>query len=102
MSMRLFSPMIALLVLIAVNRYEEWPNLQYPVSDVGHIRDVLQRRYYVDEVVELCDGQATKENIMRTFIELQQRVETHDSVLIYYSGHAHLRDLGFVFLGEPA
>ena len=77
-------------VLIAVNRYAEWPNLQYPVSDAKQIKDVLLQRYFVNEVVELYDTEATKENIMRTFIELQQRVDTHDSLSIYYSGHGHL------------
>jgi sulfatase modifying factor 1 len=78
------------LVIIAINRYRQWPGLQYPVDDAKEIRDVLLHRYYIDECIELYDEESTKEHIAQLFIRLQTKCDVHDSLLIYYAGHGHL------------
>ena len=78
------------LVVIAINRYREWTNLQYPVIDARGIRDILASRYYIDEVLELYDEDATKSNIIKLFSELQEKADPNDSILIFYAGHGHL------------
>ncbi len=91
------------LVLIAVNRYREWPHLQYPTVDAKAIRDILTSRYYIDEVIELYDEEATKANILKLFANLQKEVKTDDSLLIYYAGHGHLdnmANIGFWILTD--
>lgn len=78
------------LVIIAISRYYEWPNLRYPTQDAREIKDILVRRYYIDEAIEIYDEEATKENIIKLFVNLQKDVGLNDSVLIYYAGHGHL------------
>jgi len=74
-------------VLIAIDRYREWAPLREPVSDARAVKDVLSRRYYIDEFVELYDAQATAAGIRQLFSRLADTVGTSDSVLIYYAGH---------------
>lgn len=86
------------LVVIGINRYRNWLPLNSPVEDVQEIRDILQSRYYIDEVHELYDEEATKANIIKLLVRLQRKVKPDDSVLILYSGHGHLdehSDTGF-------
>ena len=78
------------LVIIGINEYQHWLPLHSPVQDVQEIRDILLARYYIDEVHELYDAQATKANIIKMFVDLQKKVKIDDSVLILYSGHGHL------------
>jgi len=85
-------------LFIAIDAYRLWPALKKPVSDAKEIRDILKKDYYIDEVVELYNGQASKQNIIRTFTELQSKLGVHDSLFIYYAGHGHLdknSDAGF-------
>ncbi len=78
------------LMVIGINEYQYWLPLHSPVKDVREIRDILVSRYYIDKVFELYDHEATKANIIKLFVKLQEKVQIHDSVLIVYSGHGHL------------
>ncbi len=89
------------LILIAVNRYREWPHLQYPTVDAKAIRDILTNRYYIDEVIELYDEEATKANILKLFANLQKEVKMDDSLLIYYAGHGHLDNMANIGFWIP-
>jgi hypothetical protein len=80
-------------VLIAIDRYRSWTALRNPVKDARDIRDILSRQYYVDEVIELYDADATKADINRLFGSLIERVAPEDSVLISYAGHGYLDPL---------
>jgi len=77
-------------LIIGIDRYEQWMPLQNPVSDAKEIKNILTSRYYVDEVIELYDEDASKANILRTFRDLQEKLEINDSLFIYYAGHGHL------------
>jgi len=77
-------------VLIAVNRYQEWPALQGPVRDAEEIAGILQERYCVDEVRKLYDEQATKAGILRLLVGLKESLGPEDSLLVFYAGHGHL------------
>jgi hypothetical protein len=76
-------------LFIAIDRYRAWPSLKRPVADAQEIRDILREHYYIDEVIELYNADATRTNITRTFTELQRKIDTHDSLFIYYAGHGH-------------
>ncbi|MDR2702565.1 MAG: SUMF1/EgtB/PvdO family nonheme iron enzyme [Spirochaetaceae bacterium] len=85
-------------LFIAIDAYRFWPALKKPVSDAKEIRDILKQDYFIDEIIELFDAKATRENIIRTFIELQSKLGVHDSLFIYYAGHGHYdknSDAGF-------
>jgi uncharacterized caspase-like protein len=88
-------------LFIAIDSYRSWPALKKPVADAREIRDILKQDYYIDEVIELYDQQATMANITRTLTDLQSRLGVHDSLFIYYAGHGHLDNAskqGFGFL----
>ena len=77
-------------VLIAIDRYAEWNSLRNPVKDAKSVKDILQRRYYVDEFVELYNEAATSSGIRKLFGSLTEKVGATDSVLIYFAGHGYL------------
>jgi hypothetical protein len=77
------------LFVIGIGNYQHWLPLNNPVKDAQDIKAILTTRYYIDEVVELYDEQATKANILKAFNDLQLKLETDDSLLIYYAGHGH-------------
>ena len=82
-------------VFIAVDRYNHWLPLRNPVSDAMEIRDIITRRYYIDEVFELYDEQATRAGISRLFRELIEVTKAEDSVFIFYAGHGYLDELTY-------
>ena len=85
-------------VLIAIDSYQHWNALRYPVADAKEIKAILSRRYYVDRFYELYDGEATKAGIIRLFSQLIESARPEDGVFIFYAGHGHLdqmSDSGF-------
>jgi hypothetical protein len=85
-------------VVIAIDRYRDWNALRNPVKDAQQIKEILSRRYYVDEFLELYDEEATKAAIIRLFEKLIGITKPQDSVFIFYAGHGHLdklSDIGF-------
>ena len=76
-------------VLIAIDRYQEWTPLRNPVKDAKAVKEILARRYFIDEFIELYDGDATAVGIRRLFGDLVDRTGPADSVLIYYAGHGY-------------
>ncbi|MGA2976938.1 MAG: hypothetical protein ABSF77_16650, partial [Spirochaetia bacterium] len=46
-------------VLITINKYENWMALQNPVEDAKEIKDILSRRYFITDFIELYDETAT-------------------------------------------
>ena len=77
-------------LFIAIDAYREWTPLNKPVSDAKEIRDILKTDYFIDEVIELYNEQATRQNIIKTFNDLQAKLGVHDSIFIYYAGHGYL------------
>jgi hypothetical protein len=80
-------------VFIAIDRYREWTPLSNPVKDAREIRDILTENYFIDEVRELYDAEATAANIRRLFSDLRREVQLNDSVFVLYSGHGHTDEL---------
>jgi formylglycine-generating enzyme required for sulfatase activity len=78
------------LVMVAINKYKEWPSLKQPVTDARAIEKILTSRYYIDNVIELFDQNATKASIIKLFVDLQKKLQVNDSLLFYYAGHGHL------------
>lgn len=77
------------LVLIAIDRYQEWLPLTNPVKDAKEIRSILESRYYIDTIYPLYNENATKGKIIKLFKQLQKDLKPEDSVLIFYSGHGY-------------
>ncbi len=77
-------------VLIAIDKYDSWMALRNPVKDAKEIKDILFRRYYVSDFMELYDGAATKAGIIKLFDRLIKDTRPEDSILIFYAGHGQL------------
>lgn len=77
------------LLVIGINRYDFWPELQTPVHDARTVRDLLVRRYGFDRkyMVELFDQDGTRANIIKGFESLAELVRPEDNLLVYYGGH---------------
>jgi hypothetical protein len=79
-------------LFIAIDAYRFWPALKKPVADAREIRKILEDDYYLDKdgIIELYNQNATKEKIIETFENLQNKLTVHDSLFIYFAGHGHL------------
>ena len=85
-------------VFIAIDRYKEWSPLANPVRDAREIRDILTEYYYIDEVVELYNTDATAAGIRQLLIGLRTQIARDDSVFVFYAGHGQTdpyTDTGF-------
>ena len=78
------------LILIAIDNYIYWQPLSNPVNDAKEVKSILTDRYYIDEVIELYNNDATLKNIRLMFDDMQKKVKEEDSILIFYAGHGHL------------
>ncbi len=76
-------------VLIAIDKYREWNPLRNPVSDAKAVKSILERRYYIDEFIELYDEDASSAGIRQLFGRLIDTVGPTDSVFLYYAGHGY-------------
>jgi len=74
-------------VFIAIDEYREQQPLLYPVKDAKEIKNILLEHYFIDEVRELYNKDATAAAIRRLFIELQEKTGINDSVFIFHAGH---------------
>ncbi|MCI4669338.1 MAG: caspase family protein [Bacteroidia bacterium] len=77
------------LLLIGVNQYQHWNTLHNAVKDCRDLADVLTRDYQFapENVITLFNEEATRENILETFEQLQETISPDDNLLIYYAGH---------------
>ncbi len=82
------------LLLIGVNKYTYWNRLHNAVKDCQDIQNLLTRYYLFDNenVVTLYNEEATREKILETFEELQDKLGENDNLLIYYAGHGYYDD----------
>jgi len=78
------------LVLIAIDNYKYWLPISGPVKEARKLNEVISYRYYMDEIIELYNENATKSKIIKLFRDLQNRLKVNDSLLIFFSGHGHL------------
>ena len=77
-------------LLIAINSYQHWQELCYPVADTKELEDILKKNYHFDEIHSLYDKDATIKNINEKFKYLQGRLKEDDSLFIFYAGHGYL------------
>ena len=79
------------ILLIGVNQYDHWGNLNNAVKDCEDLAGVLTNYYQFEPeyVIRLFNKQATRENILETFESLQDIITPNDNLLIYYAGHGY-------------
>ena len=81
-------------LVIGINQYMNASPLSYAVSDAEEIRDVLvsDLAFPTENITYLVDSEATKENILRSFMRLTaDDVELDERIMIFFAGHGHTR-----------
>jgi uncharacterized repeat protein (TIGR01451 family) len=75
-------------LIIGIDEYSgEWPPLKNAVNDAKGVADILTSKYTFQYMKTLYNKDATRDNILKEFEVLLQKVKENDNVLIYYSGH---------------
>jgi hypothetical protein len=75
-------------LIIGIDEYSgEWPPLKNAVNDAKGVADLLSGKYTFQYMKTLYNKEATRDNILKEFEFLLQKVKENDNVLIYYSGH---------------
>jgi hypothetical protein len=75
-------------LIIGIDEYTgEWPQLKNAVNDTKAVNDILTNKYSFQYIKTLYNKDATRDNILKEFEYLLQKVTSNDNVLIYYSGH---------------
>lgn len=77
------------LLVIGINKYKHFPELNNAVRDSMTIKDILLERYEfkASNLFELYDEQATRKNILNTLEKLEDLITKDDNLLIFFSGH---------------
>lgn len=77
---------------IGINKYAHFPTLNNAVKDVQDLLALLRERYDIlpECIRTLYDEEATHQNIIGAFDQLQREVGEADKLIIYYSGHGYL------------
>lgn len=77
------------IVMIGINQYDYWNTLHNAVRDCNDLSHALTSIYRFDpeNVMTLYNEQATRENILELFEQLQEKIGPNDNLLIYYAGH---------------
>ena len=82
-------------LIIGINKYQEWPQLDYAVNDAKSVREMLITKFGFsnDHVIMLINEKASLENIKNSLSDIAAKANQNDRVLVYYSGHGQTLDL---------
>ena len=92
-------------LIIGINKYHDFPQLNYAVEDARSMKILLNTQYgFPEENIQmLLDEKATKNNITNAFYTLVEKTGPEDAIVVYYAGHGETRkipggkeDLGYL------
>jgi hypothetical protein len=72
-------------LLIAVQHYDNYDDLEYTIRDAEALKNVLEENYIFEEIEILIDPK--RDAIMRKLSGLKKWAGKNDNVLIFYAGH---------------
>ncbi|MES9900694.1 MAG: caspase family protein [Sedimenticola sp.] len=81
-------------LVVGINEYENASPLGYAVNDAEEINDILisELGFEEENVVYLADKEATKSNILRSFLRFSNDdVKVDDRLFVFFAGHGHTR-----------
>lgn len=78
-------------LIIAVEDYisNSINDLDQPVKDARHLRDVLTTQYIFEPQNVVLLENATREQIIENFDRLSKKIRKQDNLLIFYAGHGY-------------
>ncbi|AKS41783.1 caspase family protein [Wenzhouxiangella marina] len=74
-------------LIVGLERYEHWDQLQSPHNDARRLAEILNQRYGFDTTLLL---DASTREILSAINDLRERSSPEDNVLIYFAGHGQL------------
>lgn len=79
------------MLMIAIDQYNGWPELNNAVTDAGRFEDVLKRKYGFqdNDIHKVVNADATRQGIINGFRNLIENTGPNDNIIIYYSGHGY-------------
>jgi len=83
-------------VLVGINKYENWPQLEYAVQDAKDMKELLIKEFsFADaNITLLTDEEATLVNIKKALgDDLRKKVSENDRVLVFWAGHGQTDEL---------
>ena len=80
-------------VIIGINNYDNWPPLEFAVSDAQSVKIIFQQLGF-DEVILIKDHEATQRRLLTILgHELPKKLKQNDQLVIYFAGHGQTEDL---------
>lgn len=77
-------------LIIGINQYQRASPLEYAVSDAEEMKNILinELRFEIENVIYLTDSDATKSNILKSFLSFtSDKVKVDDRLLVFFAGH---------------
>ena len=78
-------------LVVGINKYQQWPHLEYAVKDATEVAAVLNTMGF--HIHTLTDEQATRKNILRKLDIISKAVDVNSRVIFYFAGHGGTEDL---------
>lgn len=75
-------------LVVGLEKYKYWGNLQTPYADAKTIADLLSKKYGFSTTVML---DASAQDILSKLNDLREQLGKDDNLLIYFAGHGQLR-----------
>ena len=84
------------ILAIGIDEYTHCPKLHNAVKDAQDFVEILIKRYDFDNsyISTLFNSDATRRKIVAKLSELAQKIDTSDSLIIYFSGHGEFDKVG--------
>jgi uncharacterized caspase-like protein len=77
-------------IVLGINGYEQASPLTYAVNDADAVAAILPSLGFpASQTVLLKDRSATREAILRAYLDLYSRAHSDDRILIFFAGHGH-------------
>lgn len=78
-------------ICIGINSYKNLSPLEFAVNDAEEIAKVLKEQFSFpeDNVKLLIDKNASKKQILKTYLELTEKTNVNDKVIFFFAGHGH-------------
>lgn len=81
-------------LIVGIDNYKNASPLSYAVSDASEVRDVLvnELEFPTENVVCLTEAEATRENILRSFLKFtSDDIGLDERIFVFFAGHGHTR-----------
>ena len=78
-------------LVVGVDKYRHWPNLEYAVKDAREMAALLTSRGF--ELQMLIDENATRSNFLQKLETIKKSADVNSRVVIYFAGHGQTEDL---------